>query len=189
MSSYLGRGDLSRGIRNNNPGNLRITADKWQGMIPLDQNTDKAFQQFTEMKFGVRAMLRDVVNDILKGKNTLRKLITEYAPPSENDTNSYINSVAKSLGIDPDKKIVLIDAKFLKAIAKAIIAKEVKSSEKHLVKDSDITKAIAILGTFKAPKDLKIDTSVLSPLIAVIPVLLFFLYLVYRDPLKNGRRN
>ncbi|CAN1538421.1 virion protein [Flavobacteriaceae bacterium] len=174
MSNYLGKSNLSRGIRNNNPGNLRITADKWQGMVSLDKNTDKSFQQFIEMKYGVRAMLRDVVNDILKGKNTIRKLISEYAPPTENNTESYINGVSKKLGLTPDEKIKKIDAVFLMAIAKAIISHEVKASEKHLVTDSDIRKAISILGTFNTPKDLKIDTTVLNPLIALIPVLLFF---------------
>lgn len=83
MSSFLGRKDLTRGIRNNNPGNLRVTPDKWVGKIPLSQNTDlnKSFEQFTEIKYGIRAMLIDLLGDIGKGKDTIRKLISEYAPP------------------------------------------------------------------------------------------------------------
>ena len=34
-----------RGLRNNNPGNIRITKDKWQGLKPVQE--DKEFSQFT----------------------------------------------------------------------------------------------------------------------------------------------
>ncbi len=89
MSSFLGRKDKSRGIRNNNPGNLRFVAsNNWLGKIPYVENTDadKAFEQFTEIKYGIRAMLRVVINNIDKGNDTVTKIITRYAPPFENDT-------------------------------------------------------------------------------------------------------
>ena len=40
MSSFLGRKELTRGIRNNNPGNLVLTNIAWQGKIPNSQNTE-----------------------------------------------------------------------------------------------------------------------------------------------------
>mgnify|MGYP003533551919 FL=1 len=43
----------SRGIRNNNPLNIRLSADKWQGM--REEQTDKAFVQFKSMAYGYRA--------------------------------------------------------------------------------------------------------------------------------------
>ncbi len=42
--SYLGQQDRSRGIRNNNVGNLKMGSDDWRGMIPHDQNTDGNFE-------------------------------------------------------------------------------------------------------------------------------------------------
>ena len=116
MSSFLGRTDLTLGIRNNNPGNLVFTGIAWQGkIIP---KVPQRFEQFSAVKWGIRAMLRDVVNDISKGKNTVSKLIHQYAPPSENNTKSYINDVSKALGIQPNDKITSINNEFLFLMAK-----------------------------------------------------------------------
>ena len=43
---------IPRGIRNNNPLNLRV-GNNWKGEV--SQPTDHTFEQFTEMKWGVRA--------------------------------------------------------------------------------------------------------------------------------------
>lgn len=176
MSSFLGKNTLSRGIRNNNPGNLRFTNIAWQGKIPKEKNTDAkvSFEQFTEVKWGIRAMLRDLLNDIDKGKNTLRLLINEYAPPIENNTANYINVVAKSLGMTADEKIVNVDALFLLKIGRAIISHE-NGKDGKLILDSDIDDAINILGdinlkgvTVSAKKrNFKYNYM-------IVPVLLFF---------------
>jgi hypothetical protein len=81
---------LPRGIRNNNPGNLRDTTIAWQGEVAPNMKKDKDFEEFTEMKFGVRALLMDLRSDIQKGKNTLHSLLAEFAPGNENDTSAYI---------------------------------------------------------------------------------------------------
>jgi hypothetical protein len=108
MTSLLNVKGLPRGLRNNNPGNLRVSNIKWQGKIPVVQNTDKAFEQFTSMHFGLRAMATDIINDISrKNLNTLRKLVNVYAPPTENDTTNYINTVSRALKIGPDQPIQL----------------------------------------------------------------------------------
>ncbi len=97
---------MARGLRNNNPGNLVKTAIKWQGKVPHSENTDSRFEKFVAMKWGVRAMIIDVLGDIEKdGMNTIEKLITKYAPPHENNTKVYINVVAKAVGIAPNEKI------------------------------------------------------------------------------------
>ncbi len=44
---------LPRGIRNNNPLNIRRSKDKWQGLRALQ--TDTAFCQFETMAYGWRA--------------------------------------------------------------------------------------------------------------------------------------
>lgn len=111
-----------RGIRNNNPGNLVITSIAWKGKVPVAQNTDKHFEQFTSPLFGIRAMFMDVRGDVEKdGLNTVRKLISVYAPAFENNTQSYIDFIAKQLGISPDAKIT--SDKYL-PLMKAIIQME-----------------------------------------------------------------
>ena len=143
--SFLNQANLVRGLRNNNPGNLVRTSDAWQGKIPFPQSKDLKFEQFKELKFGIRAMLKDLIHDIKKGKNTVSLLIHEYAPSFENDTADYINKVSKSLGVTPNQKLTRIDGEFLTLLARAIM--KVELGKEHVkVLDSDIREALAILG-------------------------------------------
>ena len=92
---------MSRGLRNCNPGNIRINGDKFQGeVIP---SKDKAFKQFTTMAFGYRAMFVDLSTKLKKGINSIHKIIYVWAPPNENDTELYINTVVKFSGVSKDK--------------------------------------------------------------------------------------
>lgn len=111
------------GVRNNNPGNLRITDINWQGKVPVSKNTDKRFEQFYTYEYGVRAMLKDIINDYNKGKKSVRKLISEYSPPSENSTEAYINWVSQNLGVKPDDTLNMTKDT-LKTFAIAIIKME-----------------------------------------------------------------
>ena len=115
---------IPRGVRNNNPGNIVITHIPWYGKVPVGKNTDGKFEQFVKMEFGIRAMMMDIRSDMTKkGMNTVKKLISSYAPPSENDTQSYINAVAKSLGVGIDTPLTA-DKKTLTGLAGAIIRHE-----------------------------------------------------------------
>ena len=49
-----------RGIRNCNPGNIRLSGDKWKGLRP--RQTDGEFCQFTDMAHGYRALIRLLQN-------------------------------------------------------------------------------------------------------------------------------
>ena len=94
---------MSRGLRNNNPGNIRLSKIKYLGEIP---STDSAFKQFKTMAWGYRAMFVLLHTYQLKhGCNTLRDMISRYAPPIENHTDNYIKAVADSSGVWPDVKI------------------------------------------------------------------------------------
>ena len=50
-----------RGIRNNNPGNIRW-GDNWKGLVPEDKRTDRSFCQFIDVKYGIRAIARILLN-------------------------------------------------------------------------------------------------------------------------------
>jgi hypothetical protein len=141
--SFLNQPNQSRGLRNNNPGNLIKTTIKWQGKIT--PSSDNAFEQFENVYFGLRAMFKDLINDINKGKNTVTKLISEYAPPHENDTDAYINDVCKTIGVTPNQKLTKINANFLVKLGRAII--KVENGAKHTqITDFDLLKSIAMLG-------------------------------------------
>lgn len=93
-----------RGIRNNNPGNIRHSGNRWQGMSA--QQTDPAFVQFDSPEYGIRALskLLDTYSKTY-GLNTVRGIINKYAPAVENNTGSYVAAVAAALGVSPDSQI------------------------------------------------------------------------------------
>lgn len=95
---------MSRGLRNNNPGNIRHDGTRWQGeRIP---STDTAFKQFDSMAYGYRAMLKLLGNySRLHGCHTIRTMVSRWAPPSENNTAAYIATVSRLTGIAPDQTI------------------------------------------------------------------------------------
>ena len=92
-----------RGIRNNNPGNIRH-GDKWQGMSQAQ--TDPDFVTFNDPVFGIRAMNRIFKTySTVHGIDTVRGVVERWAPPVENVTESYVLSVADRLGVGPDQVI------------------------------------------------------------------------------------
>lgn len=156
FKSYLGQSALPRGLENNNPGNLVLTSINWQGKIPNAQNTDGHFEQFTQLRWGLRAMIRDIMNDISEGTNTLRSLINEYAPPHENDTENYINFVSNLTGILPSERL-LLNKTVITALVKAKVAMENGSAYSGYVTDKDINDAYAILGKPLADGPLNVE--------------------------------
>lgn len=92
---------MTRGYRNCNPGNIRINKDKFQGEIIPSQ--DKAFKQFKTMAYGYRAMFVSLDTYRKRGLNTIDKIIRSWAPPSENHTDNYINSVVRWSGVSKDE--------------------------------------------------------------------------------------
>lgn len=104
---------IPRGIRNNNPLNIR-KGSNWKGERP--NQTDKAFEEFISLEWGIRAAFKLLRNHIsgFKGTrpkmNTYRKIITMWAPPNENATEEYINYVCRQCQaqpsdiIDPDNR-------------------------------------------------------------------------------------
>lgn len=122
----------ARGIRNKNPGNIRHGSDKWQGMS-VEQN-DSAFVTFDEMTYGCRALIKTLQTYADKyGLNTVQGIIHRWAPTNENDTESYINSVAKALDVTPNESLVFNERTYI-ALAKAI-AKHENGSDASLIDD------------------------------------------------------
>lgn len=111
-----------RGIRNNNPLNIRIGND-WLGeKLP---NTDGTFEQFTHMKYGLRAAFKLLRNYINKyGLNTIEKIIKRWAPSNENNTKEYIRSVCKQTGFDSSMQIDAANSCHMLALVKAMCVVE-----------------------------------------------------------------
>ncbi|POG06579.1 structural protein [Pseudomonas putida] len=118
------RPNSPRGIRNYNPGNIRHDpGTRWQGMS-VNQN-DTAFVQFTGPQWGIRAIARTLITYQDKhGLRTVRLIISRWAPPNENNTDSYIRQVASRVGVAPDARIDVYDYRTMKVLVEAIIRHE-----------------------------------------------------------------
>ena len=115
---------LPRGIRNNNPGNIRH-GQNWQGLNPEGRNIDPAFCVFTAPTYGIRALAKVLMNyKKIHGLKTVRQIIGRYAPPNENQTNAYIKSVAEQIGVYPDTIIDIEERGVLTVFIKAVIRME-----------------------------------------------------------------
>ena len=111
-----------RGIRNNNPLNIRKGC-KWKGLRPTQ--TDKEFCQFTWMVYGIRAGFITLRTYICKHKcNTIEKIISRWAPRKENDTAAYIRAVAKRTKLATDLPLHIEDKKELCSLVSAMIEVE-----------------------------------------------------------------
>lgn len=98
---------IPRGIRNNNPLNIRI-GNSWLGEVK--NPTDNEFEQFVHVCYGLRAgfiLLKRYINRYKL--NTIEKIISRWAPHNENNTHSYINQVARGMNIDPDTPLLYED--------------------------------------------------------------------------------
>lgn len=93
-----------RSVRNNNPGNIRTNSTKWVGKV----GDDGSFVTFASPEKGVRAMAKTL--ETYQNKHNLKtpaQIIGRYAPPNENNTQSYINAVSEAAGLDPNQEIDL----------------------------------------------------------------------------------
>ena len=94
-----------RNIRNNNPLNIRRSKDKWQGLDA--KQSDSSFFKFESMEMGWRAAFVILTKTYYHKYRlfTIRKIISRWAPPAENDTEAYIKRVSDLTGIDPDEPL------------------------------------------------------------------------------------
>lgn len=105
LITYLGDKRYPRGIRNNNPGNLRISKTAWKGKIPESKRTDRSFEQFEKYWLGVRALIIILRTYYFKYElQTVEKILNRFAPPVENQTESYVKVVCKGTGFKAREK-------------------------------------------------------------------------------------
>ena len=94
---------IPRGIRNNNPLNIRV-GNVWLGEVK--NPTDPHFEQFNSMEYGWRAgfvLLRRYIRHYKR--LTIEDIISSWAPSNENNTKAYIDTVVKVSGI-PSNRIL-----------------------------------------------------------------------------------
>ena len=118
-----------RGIRNNNPGNIEYDGTPWQGLA--DKPTDGRFCRFTTPSFGIRAIARVLITYQDKRRaadgskiDTVREIIERWAPPSENDSDSYVRHVRQVAGLEPGETLDVHDYAVMRPLVEGIILHE-----------------------------------------------------------------
>ncbi|MDD3287457.1 MAG: structural protein P5 [Alphaproteobacteria bacterium] len=143
--------ETSRGMRNNNPGNLRRTDDPWQGLA--ETQTDTEFFVFQSPIYGIRALVRTLIKyQDKQGLRSIRQIIGRWAPSAENDTVAYIKSVSSETGFAPDIILNMHKYEHLKALVVAIINFE-NSQQPYTA--AQIDKALVLAGVEPPPKNLQ----------------------------------
>lgn len=111
-----------RGIRNNNPGNIEIGGQVWQGQVA---GNDARFATFETPEAGIRALAKNLITYQDKhGLNTVDGIINRWAPSKENQTGAYVAAVAKELGVAPGDGLNVRDPATLSKLTTAIIRHE-----------------------------------------------------------------
>lgn len=131
--------NMSLGIQNNNPGNLRPLANgkAWNGQTGVNQG----FLVFDTMENGIRAMAIDLSSAIKNGYNTLIKFIQHYSPATDNnDPATYTNNLSEATGLEADEVIPMDHDTFYDIIA-AIIQEE-NGQDADLVTDDQLDSGI-----------------------------------------------
>lgn len=114
---------LPRGIRNNNPLNIR-KGNNWLG--ERQPQSDPAFEEFESMMMGIRAgfiILKNYQSYLLprnERANTIRKIVCRWAPPVENNSDAYVRAVSSRTGLHPDEVVQFRDRKKMVAIVEAM---------------------------------------------------------------------
>lgn len=113
---------LARGLRNNNPGNIQMGAEKWEGEV---QGVDPRYASFATPEAGIRALGKNLLAyQERHGINTVEGIVARWAPATENDTNGYIAVVAKALKVEPGEALDLRNKATLGKLARAMILVE-----------------------------------------------------------------
>lgn len=128
----------TRGIRNNNPGNIRVSKDQWEGMT----GDDGAFVTFDSPESGVRALGKNLLSYGRQGYDSIEKIINRWAPPNENDTQAYIDSVVAATGIPATQSLDLSNPDTLSSLAQAISFHETGSRYNPEVYQQGVARAL-----------------------------------------------
>lgn len=140
----------ARGVRNNNPGNIRKSKDVWVGQT----GNDGSFVTFATPAHGIRATGRNLLSYARQGYVTPEQIITRWAPPEDdNDTEGYIKFVSEYLNVPRDTRLDLTDLNTLTRLSMAIMIKENGQSEFDKIAGDDISNGIqAALGLVDLPQ-------------------------------------
>ena len=134
----------ARGIRNNNPGNLRHRS-AWIGL--REEQTDKDFCQFQTMVYGCRALIKTLITYHCRyGLSTVYTIIARWAPPNENNTMAYIDAVAAGIHKHPRQRVKFEDDPMLYVLIAQQIARHENGADASLITSDDWEEGARLAG-------------------------------------------
>ena len=140
MADYRSNNNLVRGLRDNNPLNIKPAGFSYQNQIGVD---DIGEGIFTDTIYGLRAAALDLYTAYyVHGRKTLTDIISVFAPASDgNDVNAYINYVSDQTGIDPNADIGM-NGDVLFKVMRAMANMELGESNAAIIPDQDFITGI-----------------------------------------------
>ena len=150
-------------ISNNNPCNLvYVEANKWQGLA--DPPFKGRFCSFLTPVWGIRAACMNLIAYQNRHEaNTITKIISLWAPVSENDTNAYIADVVGRSGFAADQPLNLHTYEHLKPLVVAMVWHE---NGEQPYSPAQFDEALKLAGVIKPPPAWVKNPKVLGPAIA-----------------------
>lgn len=131
-----------RGLRNNNPGNIKRTSIVWDGEVAQDKVTDTEYEQFTDIRYGVRAIAKVLLSYSHRGLNTIELIVMEY---SSTDVDSYIDNVSTWTGFTPYEALDMTDTRTRRLMVHAIMRQELGTGPYLTVPDASIEAGLALV--------------------------------------------
>lgn len=116
----------TRGIRNNNPGNIDYSVhNDWLGQVGIEEGAKPRFARFSAPEYGIRAICKLLQSYAARhGANTIETVVARYAPAHENKTDRYIENVSKWSGIPANAPFNPRSEETLMRLVPAIIRQE-----------------------------------------------------------------
>lgn len=122
---------LARGLRNNNPLNIRKSSNNWLGKVT--QNTDGCFEQFTTIEYGLRAAFLNIRTIVRRRQaqnmtTTVAQLVRTWAPASDgNNEAAYCHTIFENSGIRSSAEVDIANKDFMCRLVLAMCCVEVGS--------------------------------------------------------------
>ena len=176
---------MSLGFKQNNPVNLK-KGTSWDGVVASDND----FAAFSTMPFGIRAAIVNLYVHVLRGHNTYSSYISEFAPPSDNDTAAYLKHIEDAGFVLSNP--ISFDRDDLELLLRAQMEQEIGPDDKQITQDQ-IDEGINFFKSSHsgvildkiAPLAVKAGKYYLPILIGAIFLLLFFIRSIFKTK-KHG---
>lgn len=121
-------------LKLNNPGNIRLSAVSFRGEVR--PSSHPSFCQFQTMADGYRAMFV-IIRTYMRmyGLTTIDGIISRWAPPTENDTQKYIDTVAYLSGINAYRSLTFCKHELVPVVcAMSVVENGVKADKAEVEK-------------------------------------------------------